>query len=305
MNLKNISLTLIILLLFLSCTTSSPRNRGSLSGAMDRSRDGYEDERTVPDEEDDPLDEDDSGDKEDQGEAANEEGSPSSPADPVSLIVLVRGGTGFRGGPYFIPRFNGELMIGETLGRGHWEVFLFGGFSHLEANPSHDIYDSIKKDVFVLDAGIEGRFYPLPDLTFLSPYLMGRIGGMILFWQFENDLTAGSDTISSNSLGGLFIGTGIGVDFMHSEVFRLGFSVIPDVYLFGEETSQGFSNDYFGSQGVIRWALEGDSGSEIRLTVSHTAPAVMVEFRSALLYGDVARRAGVFACAASCASVIY
>jgi len=251
-------MTLLVLLLFLSCTTSSPRNRGSLSGAMDKSRDDYEDERRVPDEPDDPWENEDPGDDE-ETPPPPDEADPSEAVsdDSVSLIVLGRGGMGFRGGPYFFPRGGGELLIGDVLGKGHWEVYLFGGFNHLIVRSTHEVSDSIESDVFVLDAGIEGRFYPLPDLTFFSPWVSGRMGGMILFWQFKNSLTAGSDTIGSDSLGGLLLGLGAGVDFIHGDSFRLGFSMTPEVWLFGDETSQGFTNDYFDAQGVIRWALEG------------------------------------------------
>jgi len=250
---------LLLIILLASCTTSSPRNRGSLSGAMDKSRDDYEEERRVPDDEDDDWFDDE--EEPESGESGNGD-SPSddfspSPAGSQTMMVLVRGGSGFRGGPYFFPRFNGELLIGDSLGLKYWEIYLFGGFNHLTTNPSHMIYKSIKSDTYTLNAGLEGRFYPLPELPFFSPYVMGRIGGVILFWQFENPLTAGFDTISTDSLGGLLLGVGAGVDFIHTQDFKLGLSVIPETYLFGEETSQGFANDIFSTQGIVRWALEG------------------------------------------------
>jgi len=225
---------------------------------MDKSRDGYRNDRNVPDKPDKPKQsENPRNNEENQNKEPPQQESGTKPSEPISLLVLTRGGMGFRGGPYFEPRFNGELLIGDAMDKGIWEVYLFGGFSHLTANPSHEVYKSIKHDSFTLNAGIEGRFYPLPKQTFMSPYLMGRIGGMILFWAFQNPLKAGSETISSDSLGGLLLGAGLGLDIIHNKGFKLGVIVIPEVLLFGEETSQGFTNDYFKSQGVIRWAVEG------------------------------------------------
>ncbi|MDA3958190.1 hypothetical protein [Oceanispirochaeta sp.] len=256
---RSLILLLLILTFLTSCTTSSTHNRGSLSGAMDKSRDENEGDREVPDEDDSSWwtedDEDpDEDESEDQDDLYDTEDATRSPSEPMTLNVLLRGGRSLRARPYFSSDFNGEILIGDRIN--HWEVYLFGGFDNLNLYSTHALSESIKDNSFALYAGLEGRYYMFPDLQIFSPFALARIGGLYLFWEFQNALTSGDDTIKSDILGGLLLGAGLGVDLYHGEAFRVGVTMIPEVYLFGEETSQGFTNDYFSSQGFIRWGLE-------------------------------------------------
>ena len=250
----------LILSLIYSCTTSSTKNRGNLSDAMDKSRDDYEEEREVPDEDDTFWLKDDSQDEKDEKETQEETGeeavelSGSLLLETTPLMVWVRGGKGFFGTPYFQPGLNGEILLGEKFNR--WEIYLFAGFDHLTTTPSHSLSLSIEEDAYSVNAGLEGRFYFLPEQNVFSPYLLTRMGGAYLFWTFQNPLIAGNDTISSDILSGFLLGIGAGVDLYHGENFKLGMNIIPEACFYGEETSRGFTNDYFDAQGIIRWALE-------------------------------------------------
>ncbi len=66
----------------------------------------------------------------------------------------------------------------------------------------------------------------------------------------------GSDVITSDYIGGLLLGVGVGVDFFQGKIFSLGAQLIPELYLFGAETSEGFNNDFFDSYGTIRLTVE-------------------------------------------------
>jgi hypothetical protein len=243
----------------IGCTTTSHRDRGSLSDAMDKARDDYEGEREVPDEEkDDPppyeKDRDDENDYDSNNDYRDSYSSDST-ADPLGdPRMLLRGGQGFVNDPYFNSLFDGEILLG--AGDEFVEIYVLAGLKTLTVQEDHSISLSIKPESFMLHAGIEGRFYPLPSFSFMSPYLMARLGGFFYFWTFLNPLTSGSDTISSDTVGGAFAGVGAGIDLLHTEYFRLGGQVIPEVYLFGEETSQGFQNDYFSAQGTVKWSVE-------------------------------------------------
>ena len=244
-----------LLALIFSCTTSSPKNRGSLSEAMDKSRDDYEEEREVPDERDTPRREEEKWDDDDDDDDSYYS-RPSSDNEPQEeLRLLVRGGQGFVNDPYFDSVLDGELLLG--TGVNFSEFYGFVGFKTLKTQSDHSVSLSIKPDSFMLHAGLEGRFYPLPKMSFLSPYFLGRVGGIFYFWSFTNPLIAGDDTISSDTVGGALLGVGAGVDLIHTKMFRLGAQVTPEVYLFGEETSQGFTNDYFNAQGTVKWSVEG------------------------------------------------
>ncbi|QEN08201.1 hypothetical protein EXM22_09455 [Oceanispirochaeta crateris] len=249
-------LSLLSLTFFFSCTTSSPRNRGSLSDAMDKSRDDHEGSREVPDEDDSPWWAEEEPDQPSRQEPDEPDYNDmvASPSEPVSLNVLLRGERGWTGSPYFTSDFNGELLIGDKID--HWEVYLFAGFDLLDVKPSHPAFETIKDNAFTLSAGVEGRFYMFPKLKVFSPYLLARMGGLFLFWQFRNPLESGGESIESDILGGLILGSGVGIDLYHGENFRVGMNIIPEASLYGEETQQGFTNDFFSSQGFVRIGME-------------------------------------------------
>jgi hypothetical protein len=251
---------LIIMILCLSfilltaCTTSSTMNRGSLSDAMDKSRDDYEEEREVPDEEIPQAEEEDEYEEDDEEYEEADSYASSQNQTPSSIQLLIRGGDSFLGGPYFLGSGNGEILVGSTFD--HWAVYLSAGFNILRVNQNHQVSESIKDNPLALNAALEGRYYFFKELKVFSPYLLARIGGFIMFWEFENPLTAGDETIESDSLGGMILGSGLGIDFYRGDSFNIGAVVMPEWYIFGDQTSQGFTNDFFSSQGVTRWAVE-------------------------------------------------
>lgn len=256
---KNIILILSALsFLLVSCTTSSPRNRGSLSGAMDKSRDDYEEERRVPDREDDedwfsrPEE-----DQDDPYPGSEEElsGYSGTVGDSEGTFLLLRSGTSCVSDPYFDNPFDMEILLGNAR-MGHLGVFLFAGFKTLDVQYDDNIYESIKPHPFILHCGVEMRYYPFAEWQFLSPYLTGRISGFTLFWMYQNSLEAGPDTISSDYLGGIGFDGGVGVDLIKTDSFQAGVLVLPQLFLFGEETFEGFSNDVFSSYGTVRWSFE-------------------------------------------------
>ncbi len=260
---KLLLLLLLPILLLTGCTTSSTHNRGSLSGAFDKSRDESEDDREVPDEEreeDDWFFEDEEEDDYPAAGAATAASAVSS--GPTSLTLIIRGGSGFHGDPYFDPTPFGEILLGDRSGR--FEFYGFAGFQALsvqpdfpeDAAPEDKLAESIE-DPLILDAGVEVRAYLFENQEFFNPYILARVGGVYLFWSLKNPIVSGDTTISTDTLGGLLLGCGAGVDFIRTESFKLGALVIPEVYFLGEVTSKGFTNDYFDSQGVVKWALEG------------------------------------------------
>lgn len=244
---------LFLVLILSACMTSSPRNRGSLSDAMDKSRDDYEDEREVPDEPDPWEIEEEPDDRPpaDQSPQTQDDGSGGL----SSLMIIARGGYEFAGDPFFDEGFDGEILVGDRIGR-RAEVYLYAGFNSLETRDSHSVSESIKGDVLTLGVGMEGRFYPLAGMTYLSPYLLGRFGGFMMFWEFRNSLKSGNEIIDSDMLGGIMVGVGAGVDIIRSEDFKLGVAIIPELSLYGEETGKGFTNDFFDQQGITRVCAE-------------------------------------------------
>ena len=77
-----------------------------------------------------------------------------------------------------------------------------------------------------------------------------------MYWSFKNPLEAGGDVITSDSVGGMMLALGAGIQFINTGTFRAGVSCIPETHFFYSETQQGFQNDVFDLYGNIRWAVE-------------------------------------------------
>lgn len=239
-----------VLIFLVSCTTSSPYNRGPLSEGMDKSRDDYEGEREVESEYDGEdakshsRDQDDSAGTAESGVVLTDEG----------FYLGARGGNSWYGAPYFDSLFDTELLLGTR--ENTTEFLLFGGIKAVEAKPESDIADSVDGGVVFFRGGLEVRYYPISQLRFFSPYILGQIGGLYMYWSFKNPISAGTDTIFNDAVGGLILATGAGIHLIDTEAFRLGCAVIPEVHLFTSETHQGFQNDVFDAYGTLRWAIE-------------------------------------------------
>jgi hypothetical protein len=255
MNLSKVILGLCLLIFMIGCTTSSPRNRGSLSDAMEIARDDSNEKREVPDTPD-PWDEqeEDQDDQESHVPSETSQNYKTAEDEPLTYMIRMGGSTG--GTPYFNDQRGLELVLGMD-GQENLSLAFFAGLHILYTNPSHEVYQSIEKEVLLLNVGGELRYYFFPGLTVFSPYLGARAGGIYMSWSFQNPLTAGADTIYSDAVGGLSLGVTTGIDFLRLDHFRLGAQLNPEIYIFSGETSEGFNNDYFGAQGVIRVGLEG------------------------------------------------
>ena len=149
---------MISLLIFSSCMTSSPRHRGSLSDAMDKSRDDYEDERDVPDEPD-PWEIEEREPENQRPASETQQSQQTGSNGPSTILLLTRGGYEFSGGPFFDRGYDGEILVGTPVGQ-RAEVYLYGDFNNLHTEPSHTVSESIKGDVLTLGVGGEGSFLP-------------------------------------------------------------------------------------------------------------------------------------------------
>ena len=265
MKIPGIFLVLGITFMSVSCTTGSDRNRGSLSDAMDKSRDDYKEERVVPDEEDDSWFFDDQDGRESPPEAPDSseggeveqagEAKSALSEEPLELFLLFRGGSSLTGGLHFENPLDLEILLGTSrdtlLG-----YYLFGGLKTLRVRRDDSLYESIKSRPFILQGGLELRYYPVKTWIYFLPYLTGSMSGFVMFWNYQNALTAGSDTFKSDSLSGLGLDLGVGIDLIQTDTFQAGIQLLPQAFLFGEETSQGFNNDIFNTYGNIRITAE-------------------------------------------------
>lgn len=257
-----ICLAFIAALLLMACSSDPPVRRGSLSDAMDKSRDDYQGSREVP-----------------SAPAYRSPPRDEPGAYRGSIIVISPSGTdapgqeppeafdfpppyfGVRGGrsPLMSGGFEGVAdgdLILLARGADRVEGGLYAGFMATGLRAGSTLAESVDDSTLFLRAGVELRWAPFPDWPVLSPYLGAQMGGFLFSWEFKNPLPSGGDLISYDSLGGLHLACGAGLYILNLEAVKLGVSINPEAYLFGDLTSQGFDNDYFYPVGGIRASAE-------------------------------------------------
>lgn len=247
---------LFLVTTLISCTTSPERNRGSLSDAMGKARDDSTKPRTVPNPRRDPEPRRDpfpeTSDDQDTGAPIF---LPAFDGGNGNIVFGVRGGGELYSDTSIKTYFDADIFIGASISR-CVEVDLFAGLKGAYPEKNSSLDASVKDPIVFLKAGLESRYVPFPDLAFFCPYVSAGIGIHSMFWSFENALTAGSETIASDSLAGIILTSGIGIYPVNSHKFRVGISINPELYVFGAVTNQGFNNDYFNGFGSIRVSAE-------------------------------------------------
>lgn len=257
---------LLLAALFAGCVTSSPYDRGSLSEAMERAPNEDPAEREVPNRRDDPPRGSDRRDpfeedpfEEDDWFEDHHEPTPRRDSEPriasdADTLLGMRFGSAIYSSRYFDPRFDTEAFVG--FDSGATEVHFFGGLKLVEPKANTALRDSIQDTVALLRAGVEVRLVPFEHWRVFSPYGILRAGGLLMTWRFENPLIAGVEEIAGDSLGGMMLGAGVGVNIVDGERFRLGAALIPETNLFFVETSNGFENDVFSHYGTTQLMVE-------------------------------------------------
>lgn len=246
--------------LVIGCVTSSPYDRGPLSEAMEKARDDYPDDREVDNRRDDPTRDEDFPDPWDNDSVWEKDEDYQDEIESIDLntatdwYIGLRGGSAIRSSPYFDSLFDAEVFCGFRDGSG--ELQFFGGIKAATVKPGDPLEESVDDGVVFLRGGMEFRVVPFPQWDFISPYLSLRAGGLYMYWTFENPLTAGTEEITRDSVGGMLLGAGPGVNIINHERFRLGTAFIPEINLFYSETKQGFQNDVFSHYFTTRWVVE-------------------------------------------------
>lgn len=256
---------------YTSCVSAPQQSRGSLSNAMDRARDDNGADRSVPDNDrnlppgtyPDPNErfpEPPSANSPDNRDPGN---SDHGPADPVSSIPVepVRVWLGLRGANATGPDHEIKtLWDGDVVIRGdvtpHIEIALYAGMKVANPVSGTDLDASVKDALLFFKAGVEGAYMFFPEWRIFSPYVFAGAGGFTMFWSFQNPLTAGEDIITGDNIGGMLLTVGAGIYPLNLESFRLGINIIPETYLYGPVTQQGFDNDYFSVFNTMKISIE-------------------------------------------------
>lgn len=245
---------LAVIVLLSACGTEPPVRRGSLSDAMDKSKDRHRGSREVP-ERRAPDDDGIFGNGRSRGNERprdNDDGRDNAqpvPSDGVSIYdsdVIV---WGFRGGSSLALSgdMGRDLDIDVLVGaKGDPMLLMFyGGLKTIAPKAGSDLDESVDGSLIFLKAGGEIRYFPFPDGGSLSPYVGIGVGAFMMGWEFRNTLLSDGEKIEGDSLKGIVVSAPLGVRALETERFDLLVSLTPEIYVFGDLTEKGFDNDYF------------------------------------------------------------
>ena len=262
---RSISMKLFIyislFLMLVSCTTSGRRS-GSLSDAMDKASDRYEDERTIA-----AVKEPEQVEEENQSrdfisfEEKNEYGSTDI-SSTEDLSFGVQGGSGVLSSDSFYGITSFSLAIEQFYTEKRSAFIELGGFySPLqtaesdEFDPDDEIVKALKGGIFSLFAGIRLRYYTTPRHTLMGNYFGFGFGVHSMFWNYKNELEineydesgsfTGTETINGDQLWGVDLNGSAGLNLVQAENFVLGIEFNPGVIIWWYETYEGFTNDVF------------------------------------------------------------
>jgi hypothetical protein len=258
------SLFLVILFTY-SCVSSSPRTyRGSLTDAMGKASNDYSGPRTVPSYENkqDDFNFDSKLWYNYPNTAPLNKKNDSKIYETNNRTYDLSPWFGFRTSkslfsePLDTPGY-GELYYLGGEKKANFEIGFFVGAGVMETKPNSVLSKSIDPYLLLGKIGFDVRYNLFPELKFMSPYLIATGGGYFITWGFKNSLQ-GTDgvIITSDTLGGVSLGAGLGLDLVKTSRFRLGVAAVPEVYLMGQYTGNGFYNDYFPANGGINIGIE-------------------------------------------------
>ncbi len=243
-----LTVLLLAALIFISCSSTPIARRGSLSGAMEKSQDDYPGTRIVPKEFEEPesvwppVYDGDYGSSSQPDYSTGE----SLPLEPLKLWVGARGGNALNPANDIGTWADVDMTIGGDLSE-NLGIYASAGIKAAYPVAGSALDASIADSLLFAKADLEGRFTPFARWPVLSPYFFAGFGGFIMAWTFQNPLYSGGDTISSDSLQGFSVSAGAGVYLLNLEHLRIGLCAVPELYVFGSVTQEGFKNDYFGT----------------------------------------------------------
>ncbi|MBN2103412.1 hypothetical protein JW835_05150 [bacterium] len=239
----------------------SVKRRGKLSDAMEKASDENEEDREVETHyvwvKEEPVIE--SAVTEDPSASPAAVGNASAVSADSSeqhfgRVLSFSGGSGLLSGSDFYGYNHFNIAYGEKISR-RSRIQGYAGYMWAPLQTTGHLHHSLKNGVLLLQLGGEYRYYTTPHYTFMGQYFIGGLSFQYMFWSYKNPILFDGETIRSDSMSGLEIYAGAGINLMQTRYFQLGGEILPGVILWDEETREGFENDIFGAFWHVKFRL--------------------------------------------------
>ncbi len=112
---------------------------------------------------------------------------------------------------------------------------------------SESLADKSLDDPWMLETGLAYRYYLNHNRTAISPYLAGRFGAQVMFFDYRNPVNYDGRLIRSDWLGSFDLYAGFGVSTIRNARLSFFGEIGVGGNAFWNETYEGFENDVFGN----------------------------------------------------------
>jgi hypothetical protein len=146
-----------------------------------------------------------------------------------------------------------DLSVGGYLDE-HQRLEGFVGIGYPLIDETADLNSSID-DIWFVNLGGCYKYFTTPRHTFLGHYFIVGLAFTQLYWSYENAIQLDDETIRNDSLQGLELFAGMGLNLAQTERFQLGLEALPSMTLWESQTDKGFDNDVFGNFYTVKVRL--------------------------------------------------
>jgi len=255
--------TLLTFLFIQGCCSRSHlvKRRGKLSEAMEKASDEYEGERNMETHyervEEAHVTESCIADDYGDSQVADSPliSSTDSSRQHFGNVLSFSGGSGILSGDDFYGYSHLNIAYGENVSRrGRFQGR--AGYMWAPLQTAGTLHHSLKNGTLLLHVGCEFQYLITPHYTFVGQYFVGGLAYHHMFWSFKNPIHFDDgETIRSDSISGLEIYAGAGINLMQTRYFQLGGEVLPGVIFWNDETYQKLENDIFGTFWHVKFRL--------------------------------------------------
>ena len=124
----------------------------------------------------------------------------------------------------------------------------------MDNNNMYLIFKSLSSAA-LLNLGLRYKYFTTPHHTLFGHYFILGLSYTHLSWSYENSIVVDGDLINNDSLDGIELFGGMGVNLLQTDNLQLGLEAIPSMTLWLAKTSEGFDNDVFDNFYTIKIRL--------------------------------------------------
>ncbi len=144
-----------------------------------------------------------------------------------------------------------DLSIGfQEKDKHRFDIYL--GYGWISPASSGILKSAIDGNAHLATVGLRYKAFFTPSHTLLGVYLTAGIAWDWLYWQYENEIEADGRPVDSDSLSGgeLFVGAGLNV--VQTKNVQIGVEAVPTFIWLPDYTDEGFENDFFDDNLVLK-----------------------------------------------------